>query len=132
MVFDPATDAAPQPLADVLQPVEDLAFAGDRLVWAGADRSFRVWAPDGAEVARAELAEPAVRVAVAPGGAVVAVALRSGTLELRRVADGAAVETLRWHPSGVRSLVWAGPILLSGDTDGALAVWDLTGAPGVP
>ncbi len=128
VLFDPASDAAPRPLADVLQPVEDLAFAGDRVVWAGADRTFRAWGPDGA-VRSTQLPEPAVRIAVAPGGTVVAIALRSGTIELRGVDDGALMDTLRWHTSGVRSLAWGGTVLLSGDTDGALAIWDLGSVP---
>lgn len=133
VAFDPARDEAPRVVADVTQPVEDLAFAGSRVVWAGADRSLRVWdATSGAALTTVQLPEPAVRVAVAQNDAVVAVALRSGTIELRRVDDGTAVETLRFHSSGVRALAWVGSQLLTGDTDGTLAIWDLAGVPGVP
>jgi hypothetical protein len=42
----------------------------------------------GDERLRVELAAPAVRLAVAPAGDVVAVSLRGGTIELRALADG--------------------------------------------
>ncbi len=120
-VFDPG----PRVLADVLQPVETLGVAGDRVAWAGADRSLRVWGlHDGAERLRVELAAPAVRLAVAPAGDVVAVSLRGGPVELRALEDGRLLETLRWHAALVRALAWAGPVLVTGDTDGTLAVWD--------
>jgi hypothetical protein len=121
-VFDPS----PRVLADVLQPVDTLGVAGDAVVWAGADRTLRVWGlADGAERLRVELAAPAVRIAVAPAGDVVAAALRGGTIELRALSDGRLLDRLRWHAAGVRALAWAGPILVTGDTDGTLAVWDL-------
>ena len=126
-VFDPA----PRVLADVLQPVEALGVAGDSVVWAGADRTLRVWGlADGAERVRVALAAPAVRLAVGPAGHVVAVSLRGGAIELRALADGRLLETLRWHAAGVRTLAWAGPVLVTGDTDGTLAVWDLPDLPG--
>jgi WD40 repeat protein len=53
------------------------------------------------------------------------VSLRGGTVELRALGDGRLIETLRWHAALVRSLAWAGPVLVTGDTDGTLAVWDL-------
>src|SRR5262245_5453921 len=131
-VFDPHADGSLRPIADVLQPVEDLAFAGNRLVWAGADRTLRVWDDGGASLTRAELPAAAVRLAVAPGGRVVAVALRGGTIELRRVEDGSLIEALRFHTEGGKAVAWAGALLVSGDTDGTLALWDLAGVPGVP
>ena len=42
------------------------------------------------------------------------------------------LETLRWHPSAVKTLAWAGLTLVSGGTDGALAVWDLADLAGSP
>jgi hypothetical protein len=130
--FDPHADGPLRPIADVLQPVEDLAFAGSRIVWAGADRTLRVWDDGGASLTQAELPAAAVRLAVAPGGSVVAVALRGGTIELRRVDDGSLIEALRFHTSGVRAVAWAGSLLVSGDTDGTRALWDLAGVPGGP
>jgi WD40 repeat protein len=126
VVFDPGSDAPPRPLADVLQPVETIAFAGQRVMWAGADRSLRVWdAGSGASLVQAPLTEAAVRLAVSPDGRVAAIVLRSGAIELRRSADGGLVDTLRWHRSGVRAVAWAGPLLVSGDNGGAVAIWDL-------
>ena len=131
VVLDPASDAPPRPLADVLQPVESIAFAGDRVVWAGADRSLRIWdAGSGASLLQAPLPEAAVRLAVSPDGAIAAVVLRSGTIELRRIADGGLVDTLRWHRAGVRAVAWAGSFLVSGDNGGGVAIWDLTGISG--
>ena len=124
-------DQSSRVLADVLQPVETLGIAGDRVVWAGADRTLRVWGlTGGAERLRVELAAPAIRLAIAPAGDVVAVSLRGGSIELRALSDGRLLDTLRWHPSAVRTLAWAGPSLVSGDTDGALAVWDLADLAG--
>jgi hypothetical protein len=129
VLFDPASTAPPRALADVLQPVETLAFAGDRVVWAGADRTLRVWGADGV-AATTLLPEAAVRVAVAPEGTIVAIALRSGSIELRLVEDGSLVETLRWHRAGVRAMAWAGSVLLTGDMEGRLALWDLGSVAG--
>jgi hypothetical protein len=131
VVLDPASDAPPRPLADVLQPVESIAFAEDRVVWAGADRSLRIWdAGSGASLLQAPLPEAAVRLAVSPDGAIAAVVLRSGTIELRRITDGGLVDTLRWHRAGVRAVAWAGSFLVSGDNGGGVAIWDLTGISG--
>ena len=103
-------DQSARVLADVLQPVETLGIAGDRVVWAGADRTLRVWGlTGGAERLRVELAAPAIRLAIAPAGDVVAVSLRGGSIELRALSDGRLLDTLRWHPSAVRTLAWAGP-----------------------
>jgi len=124
-------DQSARVLADVLQPVEVLGVAGDRVVWAGADRTLRVWAlTGGAERLRVELAAPAIRLAIAPAGDMVAVSLRGGSIELRALSDGRLLDTLRWHPSAVKALGWAGSTLVSGDTDGALAVWDLADLAG--
>ena len=125
VLADPAGDAPPEPFADVLQPVESLAATPDRLLCAGADRRLRAWdVRTGASVLDVPLADAAVRVAAAPDGARVAVVLRSGAVDVRRV-DGTLLETLRAHTAGVRALAWAGAVLLSGDTDGVAAVWDV-------
>jgi Cu/Ag efflux protein CusF/DNA-binding beta-propeller fold protein YncE len=123
-VFDLATDAPARLVPVARRPVEALAFAGDRLVAAGAD-GVRVWR-DGLD-APATLVdpEPAVRLAVAPGGRVIAVGRRDRTIRLHDVESG-PLETLAWHRAGVAALAWAGSVLVSGDTEGRLALWDVT------
>ena len=41
----------------------------------------------------------------------------------RRVVAVAA--TLTWHTRQVLGLAWAGPVLVSGDTAGHVALWDV-------
>ena len=107
------------------QQLEALAFEGDRLVSAGAD-GVRVWDPaSGALVARGEGGEGLLRLAVAPGGRVVASAGLDRTIRLHSVASGALVVALAWHEAGVWGLAWADSMLLSGDAAGRVALWDL-------
>jgi len=35
------------------------------------------------------------------------------------------VETLAWHEAAVWGLAWVGPLLVSGDAQGRVALWDL-------
>jgi len=125
-VFDLAAAEPPRLLADSLRPIESLALAGTRLVAAGPDGVLRLWDPEGdGPPTRLEVGSPILRVAVAPGGRIVASAGRDWTIRLHDLATGALVETLVWHQAGVYGLAWAGPVLVSGDTQGRVALWDL-------
>ena len=47
------------------------------------------------------------------------------TIRLHDLETGALVESLAWHRAGIYGLAWAGPVLVSGDTQGRVALWDL-------
>jgi WD40 repeat protein len=127
-IWDPSSDATPRVVTPSLQPIAALAFAGDRLVTAGTDRTLRVFDPSTAsEVARVPLAAAAVALAVSPDGRGAAVADAERTITVHALPDGTITATLAaWHKAGIGILGWtAGPTIISGDNDGVLAVWDL-------
>ena len=45
--------------------------------------------------------------------------------DVRLERDGQPIESLAWHRAGIYGLAWAGPVLVSGDTQGSVALWDL-------
>jgi len=45
--------------------------------------------------------------------------------DVRLERDGQPIESLAWHRAGIYGLAWAGPVLVSGDTQGRVALWDL-------
>ncbi|HLY38298.1 MAG TPA: hypothetical protein VKU61_09700 [Candidatus Binatia bacterium] len=121
-----ASDAPPRLLVDSARAAVALAFTGDRLVSASADGVVRMWDPrTGALAARGDAAVGLTRLAVAPGGRVVASAGLDHTIRLHDVATGALREALPWHRAAVWGLAWCGATLVSGDGDGEVAVWDL-------
>ncbi len=126
-VIDLTADAAPRVLEPSLQPVAALAFAGDRLVSAGSDKTLRVFDPaSGQETARVAIGTPLVALAVALDGRRAATADVEHRLRVHRLPDGAVVEQIGWHRATVSVLAWgAGGTLVSGDNDGELAVWDV-------
>src|SRR5205814_1183022 len=121
-----ASDTPPMLLVDSPRAAVALAFAGDRLVSVSADGGVRVWNPKtGALAARGDAAVGLARLAVAPGGRVVASAGLDHTIRLHDVATGTLREALPWHRAAVWGLAWCGTTLVSGDGDGEVAVWDL-------
>jgi DNA-binding beta-propeller fold protein YncE len=108
------------------RPVQALAFAGERLVSAGGDGAVVVWdVANGRAMTRAEVGSALSRIAVAPGGRVVASAGFDRVVRLHDVDTGALLETLSWHRAAVWGLAWLGPVLFSGDGEGEVAAWDL-------
>jgi Cu/Ag efflux protein CusF len=124
-VVDLAGERPPVVLSDTRRPITALAFAGDRLVSAASDGAVRVWRA-GAIVARAATAPGLFRLALAPGGRLVAAAGLDGTIRLLDVERGEPVEAIAWHHAAVWGLAWVGPTLVSGDAQGHVALWDLT------
>lgn len=117
-------DEPPRVLAGSALPVGSLAFAGERLVSAGADGVLRVWdTGSGEQVGAAEVGLPVVGLAVGPRGTLVATAARDSAIRLHALPDGRVVETLAWHDAQVRGLAWAGNTLMSGDAAGRVALW---------
>ncbi|HYR97189.1 MAG TPA: hypothetical protein VEM57_10655, partial [Candidatus Binatus sp.] len=124
-LVDLAGDEAATVLAESPRPVTGLAFAGDRVVSAAGDGVLRVWDRSGRITARADTAPGLLRLAVAPGGRLVATAGLDRTIRLHDLASGAMVEAIAWHRAAIWGLAWAGPVLVSGDAEGRVALWDL-------
>lgn len=126
-IFDFSTDGAPRSLTPSLQPAEDLAFAAGALWVAGTDGTLRGVDPgSGEERARIDAGTPLTRLALSPDGRQAAVAGRDRTIRIYTLPRGEPAATLTWHQAQITTLAWgAGPTLLSGDGDGALAVWDV-------
>ena len=111
-------------------PVRSLAFAGDELLAAGDDGVLRAWdVASGALRRERPLSRPLREMAVDAARGLVATTGTDARIELTRLADGAAVDTLVWHPAQVLSLAWAGPTLVSGDSAGHVALWDVSSPP---
>jgi hypothetical protein len=125
-----AQDSAPRSLTPSLQPAAGLAYASGLLWVAGSDGTLRAIDPaTGAERAKVDVGSPLVALAIAADGATAATAARDRAIRLHALPSGEVVATLAWHPAQVVALGFgAGPTLLSGDADGALAVWDVPAA----
>ncbi|TMA52187.1 MAG: hypothetical protein E6J76_07965 [Deltaproteobacteria bacterium] len=123
-LFDLVSGGPPRLLVESRRAVENLAFAGDHLVSVGGDGVVRAWdVATGAVIGRAQAPGALYRLAVAPGGHLVASA---GLDRGIRLFDGSVVvETLAWHEAAVWGLAWVGPLLVSGDAQGRVALWDL-------
>jgi hypothetical protein len=107
-------------------PAQALAFAGGDVVAARQDGALDVWhVRSGRRAASARPGPPLVTLAARADGAMIASGALDGAVRLHAVPGGALRETLRWHRYPVQALAWAGPLLLSGDSDGELAVWDV-------
>ncbi|MBY0274251.1 hypothetical protein K2Z84_02830 [Candidatus Binatia bacterium] len=119
-------DAAARTLTPSLQPVEGLAFVGDLLWVAGSDGTLRAFATSsGDEVKRIDAGAALTRLAVSADGRRAAVAARDRVIRVYALPAGAPVGSLTWHRAQITALAWgADGTLLSGDGDGALAVWD--------
>jgi len=65
------------------------------------------------------------RLAAAPGGHLVASAHNDGSVRVSALPRATVVATLAWHTRQVLGLAWAGPVLVSGDTAGHVALWEV-------
>lgn len=126
-LFDLGSGAPPRVLAPSLQPATGLAFAAGSLWVAGSDGTFRAFDPkSGEERARVDVGSPVTGLAIAADGTRAATASRDHAIRLHALPSGEVTDTLAWHPARIVALGFgAGPTLLSGDADGALAVWDV-------
>jgi WD40 repeat protein len=130
VIADLRTDAPPRIVTPSLQPLAAVAFAGDRLVTAGEDRTLRVFDPStGNETAHLDVGAALRLLAVSPDAHYVATADAERTIRIHRIPDASVLERLDWHQATIGVLAWgAGPTLLSGDNDAKLAVWDVPSA----
>jgi hypothetical protein len=111
----------PSPVAAPL-----LTFAGRYLVAGREDGAVDVWDPNsGARMGGTGKGPRPLALAVRPGDGLVASAGDDGAIRLHALPGGEPRDTLRWHDRPVQALAFAGPVLLSGDSAGALALWDL-------
>jgi hypothetical protein len=103
-----------------------VALVGEHLLRATADGTVSIRSlATGRIVSRSPSGSAVLAVAVQPGDRTVAIAANDGAVHLVRVADGRRLGTLDWHTSPVQAVAWAGPLLVTGDVSGQLAVWDL-------
>lgn len=106
-------------------PVPVMAFAGHYLVAGRQDGALDFWdLKSGARAGGVTGGPPPLALAVRPSDGAVASAGDDGAIRVHAVPGGQPRGTLRWHDRPVQALAWAGPLLLSGDTAGNLALWD--------
>jgi Cu/Ag efflux protein CusF len=131
-----ADPPAPRRLEGLTRPADAIAFAGGLLLSASADGVLRLWdVARGERVAEHDAGTPLLRLAVAGDGATAATAGLDLTIRVHDARTGVVRRTLAWHRSRIAGLAWAGDVLVSGDTEGWVAVWDaaaLQRAPAIP
>ena len=125
-LFDTASGSRSISVDPAGRPVTAVAFLDrTRLVTASREGIVATWdATSGRRLAESphgrgfqSLAIDAVRGRIAIGGL-------EGDLRIVDV-DGRPVERLLWHGAEVTGLAFAGDLLVSGDTSGRVAIWDL-------
>jgi Cu/Ag efflux protein CusF len=125
-IFELAASTPPRILTGSSGAVSALAFAGTRLVSAGDDGVVRVWDPaTGTLLGERRRTLSISRLAVAPGGRVVASGGLDGFVRLHDLDGEPTDEHLKWHGSQVTGLAWGGSVLVSADSGGYVAFWDL-------
>ncbi len=100
---------------------------GEELVTLSQDVA-RLWrVEDGALLQTVPLDARALAMALAPDGAVLAVGIGDGRIQLWALRDGALLHTLRGHTSGIGGLAFSpdGALLVSGSEDGTVRLWGL-------
>jgi WD40 repeat protein len=124
-VFDVASGEPrrrlPSPVAASL-----LAFAGRSLIAGRQDGVIDVWDPStGERVGGTEKGPPPLALAVRPDDGMIASAGDDGVIQLHLLPGPEPRDALRWHDRPVQALAFAGSLLLSGDSGGSLAFWDV-------
>ncbi len=126
VLFEQATGAVLRKLSGARGPARALAIAGTRVLAVGDDGVLRAWDVGTGELAYATPPGKALaRLGVSGDGQRVATAGLDGTIRVYAVATGALLEQLQWHQSQVLGLAWAGAMLVSGDTAGQVALWEM-------
>lgn len=128
LVADAADGAVARPLAAGGPTIRVLESVGESVLSAGDDGVIRLWDLDrGSEVARATLNAAVFRLAVTADRELVAAAGTGGTIHLYRLPGLEKAGSIVWHRRSVTGLAWAGQVLVSGDVEGQVAVWDYSG-----
>jgi hypothetical protein len=126
MVYDGSSFAHLRELTGATAAAQAVAFAGPLLVSAHDDGTLRVWNYEtGALVHTRNAGTPLMHLALAPDGRRFAVAGFDGRVRLYDLPGARLIETLPWHGRQIAALAWAGTTLVSGDTAGRVALWDL-------
>ena len=119
-------DAPSHVLAPTPGPASVLLFAAARLLMGGNDGVLRVFDPESGElVAEGPPGSGITRLAAAPGARLVASAHNDGSVRVSALPSATVMATLTWHAHQVLGLAWAGSVLVSGDTAGRVALWDV-------
>jgi DNA-binding beta-propeller fold protein YncE len=126
--------AAPRVLRGTGGALRSLAFAGDRLIGAGDDGFLRIWnRADGVLVLERRIDRTVRAMTVRGEGGLAAAVGREPAIQIVALSDGSTVGTLAWHADQILSLAWAGTTLVSGDSAGHVALWDVPdGEPSPP
>lgn len=107
--------------------VTAIAFAPDgRVVTGGDDATVRFWV-EGESVARWAVEDWVTDLAVTPDGAILAVALQDGVVQLWGIEDGEMLASFDAHDGPVSAIRFnaAGTLLASAGEDGVVRVWGL-------
>lgn len=126
VLFEQATGAVLRTLSGARGPARALTIAGTRVFAVGDDGVLRAWDVGTGELAYATpLGKALARLGVSEDEQRVATAGLDGIIRVYAVATGALIEQLQWHHSQVLGLAWAGATLVSGDTAGQVALWEM-------
>jgi len=107
-------------------PTRGLAFLGGRLLAAGDDGVLRGW-DVGSGMPRLErrLGPNLRAMAVNSERGIVATAGTDPGIALTAIDSGARLGTFSWHTAPISALTWAGRTLVSGDSAGRVALWNI-------
>jgi WD40 repeat protein len=132
-LVDRTQDGPGRVLPEPQRPSEQLAFVADALVAGGSEGVLWVWdAATGTVRRRIDVGTPILRLSALRGTTIIAIAGQDLALRLYDVERGSMVETLAWHRALAGGLAWAGHVLVSGDVEGKVALWDLGERLAVP
>src|SRR5205085_3001831 len=116
---------APVALADTRRSVMAIGFAGRRVIAGGPEGVLRVWdSGTRALVAESAPGPSILTLAVEPGGELAATVDLDGFVRVRDVATATTRAAIEWH-ADTYAIAWSGHVLLTGGSDGTLALWDV-------
>ena len=117
--------SAPVALANTRRSVMAIGFAGRRVIAGGPEGVLRVWdSGTRALVAESAPGPSILTLAVEPGGELAATVDLDGFVRVRDVATATTRAAIEWH-ADTYAIAWSGHVLLTGGSDGTLALWDV-------
>lgn len=125
-LFEIGSEAPAHVLRGARGALRSLAFVGNRLVGAGDDGVLRIWnCADGAVLLERRLDRSVGAMVVNSDGGLAAAVGREPVIQVVALSDATTVDTLAWHSDQILGLTWAGTTLVSGDSAGRVALWDV-------